>query len=171
MNALLEKTKAGILAKADPRLAPIIQKVVAAGEKVMTSDQTRGMFVKQMSAGANPEAVGAGVAKLIGILQNQSKGSIPPEVLVKAATILMCEGLQLLEDAGKAQVTPQFLADCTKAMGSAVLQLLGATPEQLSTLLQKGGQPQGQPAQPAPQPAPQAPPPQGIINGAAQGVS
>ncbi len=150
MNQLLEQAKAAVLKKADPRLVGVIKKVVAAGEKVMTSDQTRSMFVKQMAGGATPEAVGAGAAKLIGILQNQSKGSIPPEVLVKAATILMCEGLQLLEDAGKVKVTPDFLAACTKAMGSAVLQLLGATPEQLTQLLQKQGQPSpAQPAQPA----------------------
>jgi hypothetical protein len=159
MNELLQKTQAGIMEKADPRYAPAIKKVVEAGKKVMYSEQTRAMFLKQMEGGAQPEAIGAAVAKLMGILQNQSKGTIPPEVLVKAATLLMVEGLQFLEDSGLVEVTPDFLAACTKAMGSAVLQMLGATPEQLSSLLQKGGE---QPAQPE-QPAPAA----GIVQGAA----
>lgn len=158
MNEMLQKVEAGILEKADPRTVPAIQKIVKAGKKVMYSEQSRTLFLDEMKNGADPEAIGAAVAKLMGLLSNQAKGTIQPDVLIKAATLLMCEGLQFLEDAGTVTVDADFLAASTKAMGSAVLQLLGASPEQLSGLLQG----KGAPAQPAAQPAP----PAGIVQGA-----
>lgn len=160
MNELLQKTQAAVLQKANPKLAPVIKKVVEAGKKVMYSKESRDLFIQQVKGGTDPESIGAAVAKLMGILSNQSKGTIPPEVLVPAATLLMCEGLQFMEEAGLVEITPDFLAAVTKAMGSAVLQLLGVSPEKLTGLLQKQGQPPAQPIQPAPDAQP------GIVQGA-----
>lgn len=157
MNPILEKTKAAILQKVDQRLVPAIKKTVAAGEKVMYSDQTRQMFIDQLKQGADPETIGAGVAKLVGILRNQSKGTLPMEILVPAATILMCEGLQFMEDAGAVKVDAAFLAECTKAMSSSLLQLFKVSPEQIQGFVDKAKG--SQPAQPQP----------GIVAGAQQG--
>jgi hypothetical protein len=77
---------------------------------------------------------------------------------------LLCEGLQFLEDAGKVKVDANFLAECMKEMGSAVLQVFGVSPQKLQSII---GQ-QGQPAQPTPPQGamPPAPPPGGIVTGA-----
>jgi hypothetical protein len=166
-DALLQQTVQATLQKAKPQYVAAINKVVTAGKKVMYSQQSRQMVMAEMKqAGSDPEAIGAAIAKLIGILMAHAKGTMPAEVFVPAATILLCEALQFMEDAGALKVTADFLAQCTKATGSAILQLLGVTPDKMQAMLQK--QPQAaqpvQPAQPATQPSQ---PPQGIIAGAA----
>lgn len=161
MNPLLEESQAAILQQADERLRPVIMKLVAAGQEVMYSEKTRQMMVEQLGDGQDPEAVGAAVAKLTGILFNQSKNTAPMQALIPAANLLMLEGLQFLEDAGTIQVTPQSLAQYTMATNSSLLQMLGVTPEKLQGMIQQSGAP-AQPEQPMPA--------AGIIGGAPQGA-
>lgn len=158
-NPLLQKTEAATLAKADKRLRPVIEKIVAAGKKVMYSDGTRQMMMDQLKQGVDPENIGAGIAKLMGVLFNQSKNTIPMQAGIPAATILLCEALQFIEDSGKAKVDENLLAESAKAMGSAILQMFGVTPERLQGMMGK--------AQAAAQPAPEQPAaPGGIVQGA-----
>lgn len=159
MNALLAKTKAAVLSKADPRLVPAINKTVAAGVKVLNAPQTQQMVKQQLGNGDDPETIGAGIAKIAGILFNQSKKQLPPQILMPASALLLCEGLEALEEIGKVKVDANFLAECTKSMGSSLAQLFGATPDKLQGMMNKT-----QGAQPMAQPAPAAPP--GIVAGA-----
>jgi hypothetical protein len=77
------------------------------------------------------------------------------QALVPAAMLILVEGLSFLEESGAVEVTPELVADSTMAMTSALLQLLGATPEQIQGYVQQSQG--GQPAQPAQQPAPAQP--------------
>lgn len=164
MNPLLQQTSDAILKKADQRIVPVIKKLVDAGKQVMYSPKTRGMMMKQLGDGKDPEAIGAGIAKLIGILYSESKKTAPIQALVPAGVLLMCEGLDFLEQAGAVKVTPDFLSQCTMAMGSNVAQLFGATPDRLQGMMNKvkpGGQ--ETPGQPPTAPA-------GIVAQAQQGA-
>lgn len=152
MNKLLQDTQSALLAKVDPQLVPIVQKVADAGKKVLYSPQTQDMVVQQLQHGTDPETIGSGVAKLSAILMNQSKGTIPPKVLFPASLLLLLEVLSFLEEAGAVKVTPDFLAQCTQAVGSAYLQSLGVTPEKLSQLTGGKADDMAQPEQ-AEQPA------------------
>jgi hypothetical protein len=166
MNPLLQKAEAAFMAKVPQQYQPAVQKAVTAGKLVMY-DKQKGlqMFMQQMQGGVTPENIGAGVAKLVGILFNQSKKTMPMQVAIPTASLLMCEGLQFLEDAGKAKVDANFLAECTKAMGSAVLQVFGVSPQKLQQIVGQQGQP-AQSVQPT-QPPPSAPvPAAGIVQGA-----
>lgn len=156
MNPLIEKVRQAVLAKADPRLVPVIEKIEAAGQKVMYAEKTRGQMFKQLGDGSDPEAVGQGVAKLVGILFNESKRTAPMEALIPAAVLLLCEGLDFLEQSGAVKVTNEFISDCTLAMGSSVAQMFGATPDKLQGMVDASGKP------PAPAPA-AAPAPGGIL--------
>lgn len=135
MNPIIEKTKQAVLSNVDTRLQPVIQKLVEAGKKIMYSDQTRQMVMDQMKQGTDPESIGAGVAKLGGLLFVESKRTAPFEALSPAMVLLLMEVLGFLEEAGAVQVTPEFVAQCTQALGSAVLQMVGATPEKLQSML------------------------------------
>jgi hypothetical protein len=46
----------------------------------------------------------------MGILYHASKKTAPMQALIPAGMLLLFEGLQFLEDAGRVQVTPDFLA-------------------------------------------------------------
>jgi hypothetical protein len=166
MNPILEQAKAAVLQKADPRLTPTINKVVHAGEKVMYAPETRKELMAALGDGSNPESIGSGIAKVLAVLFHKSKGTLPMQVGVPAATLLLLEALQFVEDAGKAKVTPEMLAECTKAMGSAVLQMFGITPDKLQAMFSQGDS-QGAPAGAAP---PQPAAPGGIVAGAQGGV-
>jgi hypothetical protein len=167
-DALLLKAQAAIMQKTDPRLAPAIKKTVAAGQEVMYSPHTRQMTVRALGQAKDPEAIGQAVAKLVGVLFNQSHKTLPMQVLVPAATLLLFEGLQFMEDAGAIKITPNFLAECTKSMGSSVLQLFGVTPDKLQSMVNqnKPGAQSAQPAPPAQASQPNAP--SGIVAGALQ---
>jgi hypothetical protein len=159
MNPLLQKTTQAVLQKADPRIRPVIEKLFQAGKKVMYAPQTRQFMVKQLGDGKDPEAVGAGVAKIIAIIFNQSNKTAPMQALIPAAVLLLMEGLQFLEDAGAIKVNPQSLAQYTQAMGSSVLQMFGVTPDKLQGMVNT--------SKTATTPAPTAaavPPAGGILN-------
>jgi len=159
-NPVIEKARASILERVDPRLKQVVTKVVEAGKKVMYSQQTRDMAIQQMKQGSDPETVGAAVTKLAAILFNQSKQTIPMNVLLPATMLLLFEALEFLEEAGTLKVDAQQLAGYTQATASGFLQMLGVTPEKLQGMIG-----QGMPAGPgAAQPAPQ--PPAGIVGGA-----
>lgn len=145
-NPIIEKARQGILAKINPpELRPVVEKVVASGKQVMYSEQTRNMAVEELKRGTDPESVGAAVAKLAAILFNQSKHTIPMPVLIPATMLLLFESLEFLEEAGTLQVNEEQLAAYTQATGSAVLQMMGVTPDKL----------QGMVSQPAAGAAPQ----------------
>lgn len=166
MNEILENTKKALLEKVDQRLLPVLDKVVDSGRQVMYSDDTREIVVRELQQAQDPEGIGAAVAKLLAILANQSRGTIPPKILFPAGMVLLVEALDFLEEAGAVQVTPELLAQCAQALGSAFLQSLGVTPDKLSQMLGSGGADGAGPA-PAPGPAQQ---PAGGIVAAAQGA-
>lgn len=146
MNPILQKTQDAVMQKADPRLAPVIKKLVEAGKKIMYSEQTQELTFEALGDGTDPEVIGSAVAKLVGMLYNQSKNTAPMQALIPAAVVLLCEGLDFLEQAGTVEATPDFLAQCTMAMGSSVAQLFGVTPDKLQGLVDKSGKGGQQPA-------------------------
>jgi hypothetical protein len=161
-NPILQKAEQANTAKVQPELIPTFKKIVLAGEKLMYSPQTHKMMLQQMQSNPNPaEAAGEGIAKLFAILLRESKGTLNMKAAIPAMTVLLCEALGFMEDAGKAQVTDQLLADATREMGSALLQVLGVTPSKLQSMMANGKQ-----MMPS---APSERPPAGII-ASAQGA-
>lgn len=169
MNPLLQKTQAAIEAKINPpQLKPVVDKLVAAGTHVMYAPTTRDMLVRQMQGpGDDFEKIGAGVAKLMGLLSTQAKGTIPPQAMIPAAIILMCEAMDFLAQAGRIQVTPDTLAKAMQETASALLQLLGVSPQKLQSMVNQskaGG------AAPGAVPGAATPAPTGIIGSAIGGA-
>lgn len=149
-NPLLQQAMQDIEAKVSPDMLRTFKKIVLAGEKVMYSPQTHQMMLKQMQSNPNPaEAAGEGIAKLFAILLRESKGTLNMKAAIPAMTVLLCEALAFMEEAGKVQVTPEILSAATQEMGSSLMQVLGVTPEKLQAMLakQRAGQAPG--AQPA----------------------
>lgn len=159
-NPLLVKTEQAIRAKVAPEQTKAFEKIISAGLKVLDSEKTHKLVASQLQAQGDPaEIAGAGAAKILGVLMNQSKGSMPMKAGIPAATVLLLEALDRLEELGRIEVTNETLAEATQAMGSAILQMMDVTPQKLDMLTKKAQQPQ--PAQQAEQP-PQTPPPGGV---------
>ncbi len=155
MNQILETTRQQILESVKPpQLTQAIEKVVEAGKKILYSPDTREMVLQELqSDGEMQDVIGSGVAKLTGLVYSEYKKTLPMEVLMPVCMLLMIEVLDFLEQGGKVQVTNEFLAEVTQSTASAMLQLLGVTPEKLEEYTQQaqgGASPQAaQPQQPA----------------------
>jgi hypothetical protein len=175
-NPLLMKTEQETAAKVLPKFKNSFERIIAAGLKFMYSKETHDEMVGILNAKRPPEInVGDGVGKLMGILWNEGKGTLPMQAYMPAAAVLLCEGMDFAEKAGKIQVTPQTLAAATKECYAIVLRQFGVTPEKMQQMLaQQGKGGQGMPSMaPAPGAPPQTPPatgkPAGIIASAMGG--
>ena len=164
-NPLLQKTEEAIAAKVPANLKNAFQRIITAGLKVMYDPKTNDMMAKELKSQGDPaEIAGAGVAKLLGLLMNQSKGTMPMKAAIPAATVLLCEGLDFMEQAGLVKVDQNVLAKAMQAMSSSFLQLLGVTPDKMGQMIAQARQQQA---------APKAAPPKrpaGIVAAAQQGA-
>ena len=79
--------------------------------------------------------VGPEVPLSLGLVDALMKAGIP------AATALLCEALDMLEQLGKIKVTNDTLSDAMQALGSNLLQLIGVTPKKLDEILSKQAYP------------------------------
>lgn len=119
-----------------------LQRVVLAGMKVMYDQKIFQTFQQALAAqGPVPQKLAAQAVGLLKILMDKSGGTIPKNVLVPAATMLMFEMGDFMVKAGLGQPTKQDMADAVKLVIQMVLKLY-AGPQQ--------GAPQGQPEQPQP---------------------
>lgn len=157
-NPLLVKTEAEICAKVPPEQSSAFERIVLAGMKILDSDQTHQMVVSQLKQQADPSDIaGAGVAKLMGILINQSNGSMLSKAVVRstmlAASVLLCEAMDRLEGLGRVQVTPDTLAAAQHSLSSSLMQLLGVDQNKLAKMTSAPAQ-AAQPAALARRPGP-----------------
>ena len=158
MNKLLEQVKQGIEATIPPNLQEDTQKMVVAGMKIMFDAQTHQMMMKQIDQpGDMMDNVAKGVGALMSIIFRSSKGAPPIDAAVPASILLMVEALDYLDQTGKLQITPDAVAQCTKALMAYMMQKLGLTPEKIQQLQS------GQGAQPAMPSGPQTGAPAGLI--------
>ena len=171
-NPLLQKTEQASRDKVAPDQKAAYDKIVAAGVKLMYSEKLHKMLLEQLRQPGDPATVaGQGVAKLLGIMMNQAKGAFPMKAGIPAATALLCEALDMLDQLGKIKVTNDTVSAAMQSLGSSLLQLFGVTPQKLDSILSK----QASPAQSAmqskntaqnaanPTPAPTRPGPQPLI--------
>jgi hypothetical protein len=153
-NPLLVKTEEAIRAKLKPDQVKHFEKIIVAGLRVMDSEQTHKLVAGQLKTQGEPaEIAGAMVAKLMGILINQSKGAMPMQAGIPAATVLLLEALDRMEALGKIEVSNETLEAAMHSMTSALLQMFGVTPDKLSAMMKaKQGEqaPEAPPEQPAP---------------------
>ena len=147
-NPLLKQTEEAIQAKVPKNMQEAFQRIVLAGSKVMYSKESQNLIADELKSDGDPaEIAGTGVAKLLGLLMAHSKGTMPMQAAIPAITVLLCEALDFMEQAGKVKVDADLLARATQDMASAVMQMMGLTPDKLSSIMQKSGQtPQTSPA-------------------------
>jgi len=168
-NQLLQQTEQQTAAKVPVKFKNSFERIIAAGLKVMYSPQTHDEMIKVLNSPNDPAInVGDGVGKMMGLLWNEGKGTLPMQAFMPAAVVLLCEGMDFAEKTGKIQVTAQTLAAATKECMSVVLQQFGITPEKMQQMMaqqQKQGA-SSAPTSPGAQPAAQPGKPAGIIGSA-----
>lgn len=126
-----------------PEQADAVQRIAAAGMKLMYSPQMRQELMQEVHRQVPvPQKLAEGVVGLMLTLDKQSQGGIPAQALFPAAMELLGEAAEVLSAAGQ-QVTQQDYNDAARLMFVLIARKLGAKDNQIMGAAQKiaGGQP------------------------------
>lgn len=138
-NPQLQQVEQAVQAKVPPNLQNAFQRIVTAGLKVMYSDDTRQMLMNQLKQPGEPtELAGQGIAKMMAILYQKSKGTMPMRAAIPAAQVLLCEGLDFMANAGMIQISADTIASSTKEMVTYLLQIFGFSKDKMQKYIQAG---------------------------------
>lgn len=134
-NQILARVEQEMMSKVDAKMAQVVQRIVAAGMKVMFDSRTHELLVDAINKpGDLLENVGKGVADLMILLFQQSRGTMPQQAVGAASVILLCHALDYLGKTGKIQISNEIVAQATKAMMAYFLQRVGLTPQKMNAL-------------------------------------
>lgn len=132
-----------------PELQDAYERVVAAGMKVLFSKETHKYMLEQLDApGSNAEKLGKGIAKVMVFLYNESNGSMPQEILVPAAMILLLRAAEFVNESGKGQVADEEIGQAMEILIDSLFEGFGADRSEFDAALAQGEQPAA-PAAPA----------------------
>jgi hypothetical protein len=136
----------------DPKQAQQLDRIVLAGRKVMYSPESHKLMLKELEGpGTIAQKIGQGVAGLMALLWQESKQSIPPQLLIPAGMVLVADAAQFLKEAGQ-DVTDQDIGQAMEAMMSALFHAGGVDPEKLAEIGGGGGKMAAPAAKAAPKP-------------------
>jgi hypothetical protein len=109
-----------------PELQDAYERVVAAGMKVLFSKETHQFMLDQLQApGGNAEKLGQGIAKVMVFLFNESNGSMPQEVLIPAAMLLLLKAADFVNQSKMATVTDEEIGQAMEIMIDSMFEGFG----------------------------------------------
>jgi hypothetical protein len=115
-----------------------LQRIVLAGQKVMFDAKTHKMMLDQIKAPGNiAQKLGQSIAGLMGLLWQESRNSLPPNLMIPSGMVLMAHAAKFMNQAGQT-VTPTDFAVATKVMVTAILKAGGVDPDKLAEYGGKG---------------------------------
>ena len=134
--------RAQVSGKLPSQLRSAYERVVMAGKKILYSEQMAPQIQQLLQApGDMGQKLGTGVAALMALLVDKANGTMPPQLILPAATELVAEAGAFLKDAG-AKVTDQDIAEGMAVMVETILSKAGVSLDQLPEMLkQQGGAP------------------------------
>jgi len=109
----------------NPQQKAQLERIVLAGQKVMFSRQSHKLMLDQLNGpGPIDVKLGQGIAGLIGLLMQESKNSLPPNLLIPAGMVLLAHAARFLAESGQ-PVSDQDIANAMNVMVTAVLNAFG----------------------------------------------
>ena len=144
---------------------PQLERIVAAGMKVMFDPKTHDMMLEQIDAeGPIDQKLGQSIAGLLGLLMKESNNSLPPDMLIPAGIVLLVHAADFLEKSGE-PVSDEEVAAGISVLVRSLLKQFGMDPDKVAEV---GGRALNPTEEAAPPPdAPAAPPAGGgVVQGA-----
>jgi hypothetical protein len=128
-DPILKKIETDIEAQVPPDMKQAYLACVVAGMRVMYDEGTAHLIDEQLSQSDDVvKNVSEGIAKLVSILYSESKQQLPIPALALASITLMAQALDYGEQKFGFEITPELVAECTKATVIAVLGAFGIDP-------------------------------------------
>ena len=123
----------------DAKQGAQLDRIVLAGKKVLFSKQSHQMMLKELEGpGTLAQKLGQGVAGLMALLWQESKQSLPPQLLIPAGMVLVAVAGDFLRQAGE-PVTDQDIGGGIEALVTALLQATGVDPDRVAEMGGKAG--------------------------------
>ena len=121
-------------------------RIVKAGKTVIYDPKISEQLLKGIEDSEDlPATIGTGIAGLVLKLRKDSRGSMPPDEMAQAATVILMEALDSLTKAGLVELSPDLISEATMAMMEPLLVALGVTKEKLATLMRNSQKVMGDP--------------------------
>jgi hypothetical protein len=137
-----------------PKQAPQLQRIVAAGMKVMFSEKTRDIVKQELRKSDDiAMVVGQSVAGLMGILLKESNNALPLDLLIPAGLVLVAHAAEFVEKIGL-PITDVDVGNATEIFVNIALHMNGISGEKMANVIDQGGAPAPGLEQPAAQPQP-----------------
>lgn len=109
-----------------PELQDAYTRVVAAGMKILFSKQTHKMMLDQLQApGSNAEKLGQGIAKVMVYMFNESNGTMPQEIIVPAAMLLLLKAADFVNQSGKGNISDEEIGQAMEILIDSLFDGLG----------------------------------------------
>lgn len=154
--------QAAIMAKVAPQDQQAMSRIVLAGTKVLYDPKTSNMLMEEIKSNEpTDKKLAGGSAGLMALLNQESKGQIPPQVYIPAGSILLLDIAKTMIQGGEA-VTDQDVRDGIDQMSAVIQAKHGVPPQAIAQNL--GGQQASMPP-PSGMAAPSMAPP-GTMQGA-----
>ena len=115
-----------------------LDRIVLAGKRVMFDQRSHKMFLEQLDGpGTTAQKLGQGVAGLMGLLWQESRQSLPPQLLIPAGMVLVAVAAEFLKKGGM-DVSDQDIAGGIEALVTALLQAGGVDPDKMAEIGARG---------------------------------
>ena len=117
--------------------------VITTAKKIMYSEQMKPQLMELLRSDMPvAEKLGMGATALVAMLYTQTNGTMPPQLIIPAATELVAEAADFMRKTG-VKISDDDVAEGMATVVEMILGRAGITPDQIPALLQgRGGQPQ-----------------------------
>jgi len=106
-----------------PKEAAQLDKIVLAGKRVMFDQRSHKMFLEQLDGpGTIAQKLGQGVAGLMGLLWQESRQSLPPQLLIPGGMVLVAVAADFLRKGGM-KVSDKDVAGGIEALVTALAKI------------------------------------------------
>lgn len=118
--------------KVTPQQQRQLLRIVAAGMKIMFDEKTHHLMLEAIDQpGPIEQRLANGILGLIGILWRESKGSIPPELIIPAAMVLLAEAADFLNKGGMT-VTPEQFGTANERLIDMIFNQAGVSSDKIA---------------------------------------
>lgn len=144
-DPILKQIEQGIEEKIPPQMKSAYLAIVVAGMQIMFSKETSQLLDRTLEMpGDMVSNISQGIAKLMGLIYNESKKGggqgMDVRMAVPAAITLLCQALDYAEHAKSLQVTPEIAANATKQATMATLKMFGIGEDKVNKAIAAGQQ-------------------------------
>jgi hypothetical protein len=123
-----------------PELKEAYQKIIAAGLKVMYSEETHQDVMNMLPKDGTPgENLGRGIANLMSLLFQQSNQTMPPQLLIPCGLYLLVDAAEFMQQSGDSDLTDEDVGDAVLAMITEIFKMAGASADQAMQLMDQMG--------------------------------